>query len=74
MTNERSDPSTDSEFSSMTAAPHPEEMKGTVEFRLGRVASVTASGRATPAGLATAALLVTAILLPFAWLLKRGRR
>jgi hypothetical protein len=38
------------EFRSLTAAPHPEGMKGAVEFRLGSYASVTATGRATPAG------------------------
>jgi hypothetical protein len=30
---------------------HPEEMKGTVEFNLGNLATVTATGRTTPAGL-----------------------
>jgi hypothetical protein len=74
MSNQGSEFLADGESRSTTAAPHPEEMKGTVEFRLGRYASVTARGRATPAGLATAALLVATVLIPFAWLLRRGRR
>jgi hypothetical protein len=28
-----------------TAAPHPEEMRGTVEFKLGNFATITARGR-----------------------------
>jgi hypothetical protein len=45
---------------------HPEEMKGTVEFKLGNLATVTATGRATPAGLIGAAVLVSAVLIPLA--------
>jgi hypothetical protein len=52
------------DLQSMTAAPHPEEMKGTVTFKLGNWASVTATGRATPAGLISAALLACAVLIP----------
>jgi hypothetical protein len=54
-----------------TAAPHPEEMKGTVTFSLGKLVSVTASGRATPAGLISAALLVIAVLVPISRALRR---
>ena len=56
-----------------TAAPHPEEMKGTVTFNLGRFATVTATGRATPAGLVAAALLAGAILIPLGWMIRRRR-
>ncbi len=56
-----------------TAAPHPEEMKGTVTFKLGSMASVTATGRATPAGLISAALLACAILVPLVLLGRRHR-
>jgi len=51
---------------SPTAAPHPEEMKGTVKLTIGQWVSVTATGRATPAGFACAALLACALLVPLA--------
>jgi hypothetical protein len=57
---------------SETAAPHPEEMRATVDLRIGKSVSFTATARATPAGLATAALLVAAILIPIV-LLNRPR-
>ena len=52
---------------------HPEEMKGTVEFRLGSLATVTATGRTTPAGLIGAAVLVSAVLIPLAMMIRRRR-
>jgi hypothetical protein len=58
---------------SQTAAPHPEEMKGSVTFNLGKFATVTATGRATPAGLAAAALLVGTVLIPLGWMIRRRR-
>ncbi|WP_158931701.1 hypothetical protein [Acidisphaera sp. S103] len=47
----------------LTDAPltHPEEMKGTVEFKLGNLATVAATGRTTPAGLIGAAVLMSAV-------------
>ncbi len=47
-----------------TDAPltHPEEMKGTVEFKFGKFATITATGRTTPAGLIGAAVLVSGLL------------
>jgi hypothetical protein len=56
---------------SSTAAPHPEEMKGTVTFRLGNWASVTATGRATPAGFICAAALACAVLIPVLMAVRR---
>ena len=56
---------------SPTAAPHPEEMKGTVTFSLGEWASVTARGRTTPAGLISAALFASALLIPLVMLSRR---
>ncbi|HEX3995409.1 MAG TPA: hypothetical protein VHX39_29910 [Acetobacteraceae bacterium] len=58
-----------------TDAPptHPEEMKGTVEFKLGKLATVTATGRTTPAGLIGAAVLVSSVLIPLAMMIRRGR-
>ena len=58
---------------STTAAPHPEEMKGTVTCKLGNFASMTATGRATPAGLISAALLVCAVLVPVLGFVRRRR-
>ena len=60
----------------LTDAPltHPEEMKGTVEFKLGNLATITAMGRTTPAGLTCAALLVSAVLFPLAMMVRRRRR
>jgi hypothetical protein len=49
-------------------APHPEEMKATIDLTIGRSVTVKASARATPAGLLTTALLVAAILIPMIWL------
>ncbi len=70
MTREPSDLSTD-DFNSTTAAAHPEEMKGTVEFKLGNLVTATATGRTTPAGLACAALLVAAVLFLLAMMVRR---
>ena len=64
-------PNEDQITPSATAAPHPEEMKGTVTFSLGKFASVTATGRATPAGLISAAVLLLAVLLPAAIAFRR---
>ena len=57
-----------------TAAPHPEEMKGTVTFSLGEWGSVTATARATPAGLVSAALLACALLIPLVIVTRRYSR
>jgi hypothetical protein len=58
---------------SPAAAPHPEEMKGTVSLNIGKWISVTATGRATPAGFAFAALLACAILVPLSMAARRPR-
>lgn len=55
------------EHGSETATPHPEEMKATVNLRIGDSISVTAMIRTTPAGLVAAALLVSAVLLLPIW-------
>ena len=58
-----------------TDAPltHPEEMKGTVEFKLGSLVTVTAKGRTTPAGLIGAAVVISAVLIPLAMMIRRRR-
>ena len=45
------EPAPDSEMilDSSTAAPHPEEMRGTVRLRIGKSVAIDATGRATPA-------------------------
>ncbi|HEY0184889.1 MAG TPA: hypothetical protein VGC09_18975 [Rhodopila sp.] len=62
-----------SEWVSGTAAPHPEEMKGTVEMKFGKLATITASGRTTPAGLISAAVLVSVVLIPLAMMIRSRR-
>jgi hypothetical protein len=54
----------ETENQSETAAPHPEEMKATLDLAIGNAVSVKASVRTTPAGLVAAAMLAAAILLP----------
>jgi hypothetical protein len=56
-----------------SAAPHPEEMRATVDLTIGRSITIKATARATPAGLVTAALLVVAILIPMIWLTRTRR-
>jgi hypothetical protein len=48
-------------------------MKGTIAFKLGNLATVTATGRTTPAGLIGAAVLVSAVLIPLALMIRRRR-
>lgn len=57
-------PNSGSLLDASTAAPHPEEMRGTVRFRIGSLVSIDATARATPAGLISLGLLVTAIAVP----------
>ena len=54
----------ESERQSETAAPHPEELKATLDLAIGNAVSVKASVRTTPAGLVGAAILAAAVLLP----------
>jgi len=61
----------DLRLDSSTAAPHPEEMKGSIRFAFGPWGSLTISGRATPAGLVCAALLACAVLVPTLSALRR---
>jgi hypothetical protein len=53
-----------------TAAPHPEEMKATIDLAIGNAVSVKAIVRTTSAGLIAAAMLAAAMLLPTASLAK----
>jgi hypothetical protein len=56
----------------VTAAPHPEEMRASVDWQVGKLMSLRATARATPAGLAATALLLAAVLVPV-MLLRRRR-
>jgi hypothetical protein len=56
-----------------TAAPHPEEMRGTVRLQIGNWLSLDATARATPAGFIALGLFVTAIAVPLLILRKRDR-
>jgi hypothetical protein len=60
----------ESEHPSETAAPHPEELKATLDMAIGNAVSVKASVRTTPAGLVGAAILTAAVLLPIVSLAK----
>lgn len=53
---------------------HPEEMKASVNLRIGNSIAITATARATPAGLVAAALLIAAIVIPLVWLTKDPAR
>jgi hypothetical protein len=61
----------DSESQSETAAPHPEEMKATVDLTIGNSVSLKATVRTTPASLVATALLAAAVLIPLVSLAKR---
>jgi hypothetical protein len=56
---------------SITAAPHPEEMKASVDLVMGNILQMRATYRATPAGLIAVAFIVAAATLPWVWLAVR---
>lgn len=62
------------EHGSETAAAHPEEMRATVDLRIGNSISIKATARATPAGLIAAALLISVVLIPAVWLFRTPAR
>lgn len=53
---------------------HPEEMKGSFDFRVGKSISLQARGRITPAGLVSAGVTVALIALAVRLLSTPGRR
>jgi hypothetical protein len=57
-----------------TAAAHPEEMKATIDLRVGNLISFSGTARATPAGLTAVALILSAILIPMVFLMRNRRR
>lgn len=59
-----------------SAPTHPEEMKASVDLRIGNSVSLRATARATPAGLITAGIMVSAIVLAVTSLVRavRSRR
>jgi hypothetical protein len=68
MVNERSGPESE------TALPHPEEMKTSVELRLGGSVVLHATARTTPAGLVSAGIAVSSIILAVAAVVWAARR
>ncbi|WP_297296586.1 MYXO-CTERM sorting domain-containing protein [uncultured Methylovirgula sp.] len=61
------------EISRSELAPHPEEMKSTVELRIGRVFSLQATARTTPAGIVSVGIALSLAVLAFS-ALARARR
>jgi hypothetical protein len=58
-----------------TGSPtHPEEIRASVDLRIGNSVSLKATARTTPAGLVTAGLMVGAIILSFAVLVRALRQ
>jgi hypothetical protein len=57
-----------------SAAIHPEEIKASVDLRIGNSVSLKATVRTTPAGLITAGIMVSAIVLAVATLVRAARR
>jgi hypothetical protein len=57
-----------------SAAVHLEEIKASVEFRVGKSVSINALVRTTPAGLVTAGVMVAAIVLSATALVRVIRR
>jgi hypothetical protein len=57
----------------LPAAPHPEEIRASAEFRLGPVMEASANVRITPAGLVSIGVMVAAILLSTAAIVRAAR-
>lgn len=53
---------------------HPEEIRVTVDLRIGNNLSLKATARTTPAGLVAAGIMVSAIILAVAALVRAVRR
>ena len=53
---------------------HPEEIRATVDLRIGNSLSLKATARTTPAGLVTTGIMVSAIILAVAALVRAARR
>jgi hypothetical protein len=47
----------------VTDSTHPEEMKASVDLRIGKSVSLQATARTTPAGLVSTGIMVSAIIL-----------
>jgi hypothetical protein len=65
---------TATEETSAGAPAHPEEIRASVEFRIGNSVSLNATVRTTPAGLVTAGVMVAAIVLSVTALVRAIRR
>lgn len=59
-----------------SAPTHPEEMKASVDLRIGNSVSLQATARTTPAGLISAGIMASAIVLAvttLVWAVRRRR-
>jgi uncharacterized protein (TIGR03382 family) len=59
--------------SELIPVQHPEEMKSTVELRIGRLISLQAAARTTPAGVVSVGIAISLAVLAFS-ALARARR
>jgi hypothetical protein len=57
-----------------SAAAHPEEIKATVDLRIGTVITLQASARTTPAGVISAGIAAAAMTVAAAYLITSLRR
>jgi hypothetical protein len=62
------EPITQIEEQAASAPPHPEEIRASMDLRIGSSVSLKATVRTTPAGLVTAGVMVAAIVLSIAGL------
>ena len=68
------EPITQTEGQAASAPSHPEEIRASVDLRIGNSVSLKATVRTTPAGLVTAGVMVAAIVLSIAALVRAIRR
>jgi hypothetical protein len=68
------EPITQTEGQAESAPVHPEEIRASVDLRIGKNVALKATVRTTPAGLVTAGVMVAAIVLSITVLVRAIRR
>jgi hypothetical protein len=68
------EPITQTEGQAESAPVHPEEIRASVDLRIGKNVALKATVRTTPAGLVTAGVMVAAIVLSITVLVRAMRR
>ena len=68
------EPITQTESQAESARVHPEEIRASVDLRIGKNVALRATVRTTPAGLVTAGVIVAAIVLSITVLVRAIRR